>query len=52
MKLGTQGNYNKKNSLVTLSFSVFDWKYPFLAQLIQTIKVVNNTKELPLFAFE
>ena len=34
---------NMQNSMVMFTFSVFDWKYPFRANLVQKINVVSLT---------
>ena len=34
MKFGTQTNSHVQNSMVMLTFSVFDQKYPFLVSLV------------------
>ena len=41
LKLGTWTKSNIQNSMVMLTFSVFDWKYPFWANLNLKIKIVN-----------
>ena len=41
LKFGTWSNPNMRNSVVMFTFSVFDWKYPFCANLVQKIKIVN-----------
>ena len=37
-KFGTYTNSNKQNSMLVFTFSVFDWKHQFWANLIQKIK--------------
>ena len=34
-------NPNMQNSVVMLTFSVFDWNYPFWTSLAQKMKIVN-----------
>ena len=40
-KFGTYTNSNMHNSVVIFTFSVFDWKYPFWANLVQKVKTVS-----------
>ena len=40
LKFGTMTNSNLKNSIVMFTFSVFDRKHPFWANLVQKFKVV------------
>ena len=41
LKFGTYTNSNMHNSVVIFTFSVFDWKYPFWANLVQKVKTVS-----------
>ena len=41
LKFGTYTNSNMQNSMVMFSFSVFDRKYPFWANLVQKVKIVS-----------
>ena len=41
LKFGTYTNSNMQNSMVMFILSVFDWKYPFWANLVQKIKIVT-----------
>ena len=41
LKFGTKANSNMQNSKVVYTLSVFDWKYPLWANLIQKIKIVS-----------
>ena len=41
LKFGTYSNSNMQNSMVMFILSVFDWKYPFWANLVQKIKIVT-----------
>ena len=41
LKFGTKTNLNMQNLVVLFTFSVFDWKYPFWANLVQKIKIVS-----------
>ena len=41
LKFGTQINSNMQNSLVMFTFSVFDWKYLFCANLVKKMKIVS-----------
>ena len=43
LKFGTYANSNMQNSTVMFTFSVFDWKYPFWANLVQKIKIVSSS---------
>ena len=35
LKFGTKTNSNRQNSMMMFSFSDFDWKYPFMANIVQ-----------------
>ena len=41
LKFGTYTNSNMQNSIVMFTFSVFDWKYPFWANLVQKVKIIS-----------
>ena len=41
LKFGTCTNSNVQNSVVMFTFSVFNWNYPFWANLVQKIKIVS-----------
>ena len=41
LKFGTYTNPNMQNSMVMFIFSVFDWKYPFWANLAQKVKIIS-----------
>ena len=41
LKFGTYTDLNMQNSMVMLTFSVFDQKYLFLANLVQKTKIVS-----------
>ena len=41
LKLGTYTDSRMQNSMVMLILSVFDWKDPFLANLVQNIKIIT-----------
>ena len=41
LKFGTKTNLNKRNSMMMFTFSVFDQKNPFWANLVQKIKIVS-----------
>ena len=41
LKYGTYTKSNMRNSMEMFTFSVFDWKYPFWATLVQKIKIVS-----------
>ena len=41
LKLGAQTNSSMQNSMVMFTFSSFDWKYHFWANLVQKIKIVS-----------
>ena len=41
LKIGVYSNSNMKYSMVMLTFSVFNWNYPFWENLVQKIKIVN-----------
>ena len=41
LKFGTYTNSNMQNSMMLLSFFVFEWKYPFSTNLVQKIKIVT-----------
>ena len=36
-----------QNSMLLLTFFIFDWKYPFLANLVQKIKFASLTLSAP-----
>ena len=40
LKLGTYTNSNMQNSMVMFILSVFDWKCPFWANLVQKVKII------------
>ena len=40
-KFGTKTNSNMRNSMVMSTFSIFDRKYPFWANLVQKFKIVS-----------
>ena len=40
LKFGTYTNSNMQNSMVMFILSVFDWKYPFWANLVQKVKLI------------
>ena len=41
LKFGTYSNSSMQNSMVMFILSVFDWKYPFWANLVQKIKIIS-----------
>ena len=41
LKFGTSTNSNMQNSMVMFTFSVFDWKYSLLANLVQKVKIIS-----------
>ena len=41
VKFGTYTNSNMQNSMVMLIFLVFEWKYPFWANLVQNIEIIT-----------
>ena len=41
LKFGTYTNSNMQNSMVMFILSVFDWKYPFWANLVQKVKIIS-----------
>ena len=41
LKFGTQSDSNLQNLIVKFAFSVFNWIYPFWANLVQKIKIVS-----------
>ena len=41
LKYNTQTNSDIQNSMVTFSFSIFDWEYLFWTNLVQKVKIVN-----------
>ena len=41
LKFGTLKNSNMQNSMALSSLSVFDWKYPFWASLVEKVKIVR-----------
>ena len=41
LKFGSQTNSNMQNSMVMFILSVFDWKCPFWANLVQKVKIVS-----------
>ena len=41
LKFGTYTNSNMQNSMVMFIFFVFDWKYPFWANLVQKVKIIS-----------
>ena len=40
-KFGTYTNSNMQNSMVMLTFPVFEWKYPFWANLVQIVNIYS-----------
>ena len=41
LKFGTKANSNMHNSILLSTFSVFDCKFPLLANLVQKVKIVS-----------
>ena len=41
LKFGTYTNSSMQNSMVMFIYFVFDWKYPFLANLVQKVKIIS-----------
>ena len=41
LKFGTYTNWNIQSSTVMFTFSVFDQKYPFWANLVQKVKIIS-----------
>ena len=41
LKFGSKTNSNMQISMVMLTFSVFDWKHPVWANLVQKMKIVS-----------
>ena len=41
LKFGTYTNSNMQNSIMLFSFFVFEWKYPFWANLVQKVKIIS-----------
>ena len=41
LKFGTYTNSNMENSMMMLTFFVFDQKCPFWANLVQNVKIVS-----------
>ena len=41
LKFGTYTNSNIQNLMVMFNFFVFDWKYPFWANLVQKVKIIS-----------
>ena len=41
LKFGSQTNSNMHNSMMLLTFFVFEWKYSFWANLVQKIKILT-----------
>ena len=41
LKIGTKTNLDMQNPVLLFTFSVFDWKDPFQANLIQKIETVS-----------
>ena len=41
LKFGTYTNSNMQNSMVMFTFSVFDRKYPYWANLVQKVKIIS-----------
>ena len=41
LKFSTKSNLNMQASVVMFTFSVFDWRYPFWANLVQKTKIVS-----------
>ena len=48
LKFGTQTNSNMQNSMVVLTFSVFDWRYAFWGNLVQKIRIGSLSWKLVL----
>ena len=46
LKFGTYSNSRMQNSMMLFIFLVFQWKYPFWANLVQKIKIVTLTWNL------
>ena len=46
LKVCTQINSNMENSMVIVTFFIFDWKYPFWAKLAQKIKIFSLSWKL------
>ena len=42
LKFGTKTNSNKQNLMVLFTFSIFNKKYPFGANLVEKIKIVSS----------
>ena len=41
LKFGTYTNSNMQNSMAMFIFLVFEWKYPFWANLVQKVKIIS-----------
>ena len=41
LKFRTYTNSDTQNSMAMFIFSVFDWKYPFWANLVQNVKIIS-----------
>ena len=41
VKFGAYTNSNIQNSMVLFFYSVFDWKYPFWANLVEKVKIIS-----------
>ena len=41
LKFGSYSNSNMQNSMVMFILSVFEWKYPFWANLVQKVKILT-----------
>ena len=46
LKFGTSSNSNMQNSMLMFILSVFDWKYPFAANLAQKFKIISWSRNL------
>ena len=46
LKFGTYTNSNMQSSMVMFIYFVFDWKYPFWANLVQKSKIISSSWNL------
>ena len=46
LKFGTYTKVNMQNSMVMFIYFVFDWKYPFGANLVEKIKIISWSLDL------
>ena len=46
LKFVTYTNSNMQNSMMLFTFFVFEWKYPFWANLVQKIKIISLSWKL------